>query len=102
MLRKYGIVALTGVASALLIGATVASAADAPSSTSQPSTSSSSTTPSAAGGDVNTEPGSQGKTSDRTPGKREPERTPNASSTGNTGTDAGQTHEGTSDRSPQK
>lgn len=101
MLRKHGIVALTGVAGALLIGATVASAADAPSSTSQPSASSS-TTPSAAGGEVNTEPGSQGKTSDRTPGKRDPERTPNASSTGNTGTDAGQTHEGTSDRSPQK
>ena len=101
MLRKHGIVALTGVAGALLIGATVAFAADAPSSTSQPSASSS-TTPSAAGGEVNTEPGSQGKTSDRTPGKREPERTPNASSTGNTGTDAGQTHEGTSDRSPQK
>jgi hypothetical protein len=51
---------------------------------------------------VNTEPSSQGKTSDRTPGDPAPARTPNASSTGNTGTDAGQTKEGTSDRTPKK
>lgn len=51
---------------------------------------------------LNTEPGSHGKTSDRTPGNPAPNRTPNASSTGNTGTDAGQTHEGTSTRTPNK
>jgi hypothetical protein len=50
---------------------------------------------------VDTEPGSHGKTSDRTPGNLTPHRTPNASSAGNTGTDAGQTHEGTSDRTPR-
>ena len=100
MLQKHGIAALTGAACALAIGATMTFAADAPSSstTSKPTTSA----PSAAGEKVDTEPGSQGKTSDRTPGERAPDRTPNASSTGNTGTDAGQTHEGTSDRSPQK
>jgi hypothetical protein len=72
------------------MGASFAFAADPSSST---------TTPNAK---VNTEPGSKGKTSDRTPGTTSPNRTPNASSTGNTGTDAGQTHEGTSDRTPKK
>ncbi|WP_041319845.1 hypothetical protein [Hyphomicrobium denitrificans] len=90
MLRKQGIAALIGSACALTIGASLTFAADAPSS---------STTSNAK---VNTEPGSKGKTSDRTPGDPAPKRTPNASSTGNTGTDAGQTNEGTSDRTPKK
>lgn len=78
--------ALAGSALALAMGASFA-AADT-SSTKSPQ--------------VNTEPGSHGKTSDRTPGNPAPNRTPNASSTGNTGTDAGQTHEGTSNRTPQQ
>jgi len=84
--------AFFSIASAMLLamGASTAFAAD----NSTPTTSTDTK--------VNTEPGSQGKTSDRTPGNPDPKRTPNASSTGATGTDAGQTHEGTSDRTPKK
>ena len=42
-----------------------------------------------------------GKTSDRSPGAN-PDRTPNASSSGAAGTDTGQTPSGTSDRTPAK
>ena len=42
------------------------------------------------------------KTSDRTPGDPAPQRTPNATDEGAAGTDAGQTQEGTSDRTPSK
>lgn len=48
------------------------------------------------------DPNSDGKTSDRTPGNPSPDRTPNASSAGASGTDAGKTTEGTSDRTPEK
>src|SRR5690606_14076965 len=40
------------------------------------------------------------KTSDRTPGDASPSRTPGATSTGAAGTEAGQTPNGTSDRTP--
>jgi hypothetical protein len=40
------------------------------------------------------------KTSDRTPGDPSPDRTPGASLTGAAGTEAGQTPDGTSDRTP--
>lgn len=90
MLTKQAIAALLGSALALAMGASLTIAADTAPST---------TTPNA---NVNTEPGSKGKTSDRTPGNPAPDRTPNASTTGNVGTDAGQTHEGTSDRTPSK
>ena len=40
------------------------------------------------------------KTSDRTPGDAPPDRTPGASVTGAAGTEAAQTPEGTSDRTP--
>ncbi len=43
-----------------------------------------------------------GKTSDRTPGDPSPARTPNATEKGAVGTDAAQTPEGTSDRTPNK
>jgi hypothetical protein len=43
-----------------------------------------------------------GKTSDRSPGDAAPDRTPGASTTGATGTDAAKTPEGTSDRTPSK
>jgi hypothetical protein len=42
------------------------------------------------------------KSSDRTPGDPAPERTPNATDKGAAGTDAGQTQEGTPDRTPSK
>ena len=85
---------LVSIASGMLfaLGALPAFAAD----NSPPTTTTSTNTK------VNTEPGGQGKTSDRTPGNPDPQRTPNASSKGATGTDAGQTHEGTSDRTPAK
>lgn len=51
---------------------------------------------------VDTEPGSAGKTSDRTPGDPAPDRTPNAGTKGATGTDAGKTDSGTSDRTPKE
>ncbi len=44
--------------------------------------------------------GEQGKTSDRTPGKANPERTDGSTKSGAPGTDAGQTQDGTSDRTP--
>ncbi len=44
--------------------------------------------------------GASGKTSDRTPGDASPARTPGSTSAGAPGTDAGQTPEGTSDRTP--
>jgi hypothetical protein len=44
--------------------------------------------------------GEQGKTSDRTPGNKSPERAPGSSVSGGPGTDAGQTTGGTSDRTP--
>lgn len=44
--------------------------------------------------------GSSEKTSDRTPGDPSPSRTPGASRTGAAGTEAGQTTNGTSDRTP--
>jgi len=46
--------------------------------------------------------GEQGKTSDRTPGKADPQRTEGSTKSGAAGTDAAQTPEGTSDRSPNK
>lgn len=46
--------------------------------------------------------GASGKTSDRTPGEASPARTPGSTSAGAPGTDAGQTPEGTSDRTPTK
>jgi hypothetical protein len=46
--------------------------------------------------------GSSNKTSDRTPGDSSPSRTPGATDTGAAGTEAGQTPDGTSDRSPDK
>lgn len=90
MPKKQGIAVLVGSALALAMGASLTFAADNPSSATS------------SDAKVNTEPGSQGKTSDRTPGDPAPKRTPNASSSGNTGTDAGQTNEGTSDRTPKK
>lgn len=91
MLAKQTITALLGSALMLAMGAPLTIAADtSPSTTTAPNA------------NVNTEPGSKGKTSDRTPGNPTPDRTPNASTTGNVGTDAGQTHEGTSDRTPNK
>ena len=42
------------------------------------------------------------KTSDRTPDKASPERTPGATDTGAAGTDAAKTPGGTSDRTPTK
>ncbi len=74
---------------ALVLGGTLAFAADDGSASIKPSTT-----------DQNA--GSEGKTSDRTPGNPAPDRTPNASSTGAVGTDAGKTTEGTSDRTPSK
>jgi hypothetical protein len=47
-----------------------------------------------------TDAGQNGKTSDRTPGNPAPDRTPNASTSGAVGTDAGKTESGTSDRTP--
>jgi hypothetical protein len=90
MLNLHKILLTAGSASALLIGGSLAFAQDSPSSTTSSDQK------------VNTEPGSAGKTSDRTPNDPSPQRTPNASSSGNTGTDAAQTHEGTSDRTPNK
>ena len=90
MLKKHNLLIVAGSALALATGASLTFAADNSPSTTQPDAK------------VSTEPGSQGKTSDRTPADPSPARTPNASSTGNTGTDAGQTHEGTSDRTPKK
>ena len=90
MLKKHNLLIVAGSALTLAIGASLSFAADNLAPTAQPDAK------------VNTEPGSQGKTSDRTPADPAPSRTPNASSTGNTGTDAGQTDEGTSDRTPQK
>jgi hypothetical protein len=46
--------------------------------------------------------GTSGKTSDRTPADASPSRAPGATSTGAVGTDAGQTPNGTSDRTPTK
>jgi hypothetical protein len=46
--------------------------------------------------------GTSGKTSDRTPGNASPDRTPGATDSGAAGTDAGQTPDGTSDRTPNK
>ncbi|WP_181336370.1 hypothetical protein [Hyphomicrobium methylovorum] len=80
-----------GGALAIALGGSYAFAADNAGTTPPASTST----------DVNTEPNSNGKTSDRTPGNPAPDRTPNAGTAGATGTDAGQTHEGTSDRTPE-
>ena len=90
MFQKRKLLIASGSALALALGASLAFAGD------------SSTSPNSSDTQVNTEPGSQGKTSDRTPGEAAPDRTPNASTTGNTGTDAGQTNEGTSDRTPKE
>jgi hypothetical protein len=90
MFHKHKMLIAAGGALALALGASLAFADDSSNSTNSSDTK------------VNTEPGSKGKTSDRTPGNPAPERTPNASSAGNTGTDAGQTNEGTSDRTPKK
>lgn len=49
-----------------------------------------------------TDAGQNGKTSDRTPGNPAPDRTPNASTSGAVGTDAGKTEGGTSDRTPSR
>lgn len=46
--------------------------------------------------------GTEGKTSDRTPGNATPDRAPGATGAGAAGTDAGQTPSGTSDRTPAK
>jgi hypothetical protein len=74
---------------ALVLGGTLAIAADDGSSSIKPSATS-------------TDAGKNAKTSDRTPGNPSPDRTPDASSTGAVGTDAGRTTEGTSDRTPPK
>ncbi len=76
---------------ALVLGGTLAFAADDISTSTKSSTTSTDSTA-----------GSNAKTSDRTPGNPSPDRTPNASSTGAVGTDAGKTTEGTSDRTPVK
>lgn len=89
MLRKPAIFAVASALS-LVAGASLTLAADNSSPPTQSDT------------NTNGEPGSKDKTSDRTPGNPAPDRTPNASSSGNTGTDASQTKEGTSDRTPSK
>jgi len=90
MLKIHKILIAAGGALTVALSGSLAFGADNSTSTNPPDAK------------VNTEPGSQGKTSDRTPGDPAPARTPNASSTGATGTDTGQTNEGTSDRTPQK
>jgi hypothetical protein len=90
MFQKHKVLMASGGALALALSASLALADDT------------STSPNPSDAKVNTEPGSQGKTSDRTPGEAAPDRTPNASTSGNTGTDAGQTTEGTSDRTPKE
>jgi hypothetical protein len=83
MSKIYGMLAASSLLALTMIGP-VAVAADN-STSEQPTT---------------TTTDSNGKTSDRTPGDPSPDRTPNASSSGATGTDAGQTTNGTSDRTP--
>lgn len=88
MLKKK--MMITGCALAMVFGgAPLMAAQDAASTKQQPPV-------------VDKDPNSNGKTSDRTPGNPSPDRTPNASTMGAGGTDAGKTSEGTSDRSPDK
>jgi hypothetical protein len=89
MFKNKTAILAPGTALALLLGGTLALAADTSTSPTPPSTTT-----------TDTNPNSNGKTSDRTPGDPAPDRTPNASSTGAAGTDVGKTTEGTSDRTP--
>jgi hypothetical protein len=88
MIKTHKLLVVAGTAFAVTVGSSLAFADESSNSTNSSETK------------MDTEPGSKGKTSDRTPGDPAPARTPNASSSGNTGTEAGQTHEGTSDRTP--
>lgn len=89
MYKNQKAILACGSVVALVLGGTLAFAADDGSTSIKPSTTS-------------TDAGSNAKTSDRTPGNPSPDRTPNATSTGAVGTDAAKTTEGTSDRTPAK